>query len=595
MRKRLVLVALTAAAMAVLPAGLALANNGDPSSAMATPPPVHSMDPGRGGGTITFYGSGWGHGVGMSQWGAYGLAKQGWSYTDILKRYYSNTTVAPASAGSPTSVRVGLTWARSSLHLTAQGDTVTLRFGRPSAPDKFSIPAGRTWTVALDANGKFVITNAGGRTYPPIGGPNWRMYAAYTQNQAQLRIPEAGHAYGRGTIEFDSYKLGSAWAIRAIGILDPDQYLYGLGEVPNSWPLDALKVQAVAGRTYAFDVIAEHHGQHYSDCNCDLYPDARSQSYLGWDKESDTLGNMWRQAVNQTSGQVVLYHGALILANYYSTSGGYTESNENVWFNQPVPYLRSVCDPGDYSAPVGLRTWKETLSSSQVGGAFGVGTVSSFSNVTRSTNSGRIISVTVNGSGGLRGSSTTVSGPQFSSALGLMDDKVWMNQNRNIEGAIRNEYDSLDCAPGLAMSPQFSADSGSVQRFADGSIYTNPKAKAPVWLNGSVYSKYLAFGGANTVLGLPRTGVIRLNDAAGCGQALCTKAVFDGGRIYDKGKANAHEIHGRVMTYWLKTGGVTGVLGFPTSDVTKLPSGSLRSTFEHGSVTCPSSGACTRS
>jgi SpoIID/LytB domain protein len=534
----------------------------------------------------------------MSQYGSQGLALAGWNYTGILERYYSNSTVGPAPAGMPGSVRVGLTWLRSSLHLTARGGPVKLRFGSPTDKDKLSIPAGSTWTIATNANGHFLITNANGHTYDPIGGPDWKMYAAYTQNDALVRIAEAGHWYKRGTIEFDSYKAGSSFDLRAIAILDPDQYLYGLGEVPNFWEMDALKVQAVAGRTYAFYVITvEHHGQRYSDCNCDLYPDARSQSYLGADKEDDQLGARWVQAVNSTSGQVVMYQGKLILANYYSSSGGYTENSEDVWFGPPVPYLRSVCDPGDYrAAPPTIRTWTDTESRSWVGGRLGVGTVTAFTNVSRSTNSGRIISITVNGTGGLRGSSRTLSGPQFSSYLGLMDDKVFMNQNLNVEGGIRGEYDSLNCAPGLAASPQFGAKDGHVQRFRDGSIYTNPRAKTPVWLHGGIYDKYLLVGGAGGVLGLPRTSVVKLADPRGCGQVACSKAEFDAGRIYDKGPANPYEIHGRVLTYYLKTGGATGVLGFPTSDVKKLsrPAGAVRSTFEHGTVTCPASGPCTR-
>ncbi|HXJ62515.1 MAG TPA: SpoIID/LytB domain-containing protein, partial [Actinomycetota bacterium] len=313
MRKRLVLVALTAASMVVLPAGLARANNGDPSSATSAPPATRQAPAAKGSGDITFYGSGWGHGVGMSQYGSQGLALHGWTYTDILRRYYSNTTVAQAPAGMPSTVRVGLTWARSSLHLTAQGGPVTLRFGKPTNQDKFTIPSGSTWTVATNSAGHFLITNANGRTYDPIGGPSWKMFAAYTQNDALLHITEAGHSYRRGTIEFDSYRVGSAYDVRAVAILDPNQYLYGLGEVPNFWEMDALKVQAVAGRTYAFYVITvEHHGQRYTDCNCDLYPDARSQSYLGADKEDDTMGDRWVQAVNSTSGQVVLYQGKLI-------------------------------------------------------------------------------------------------------------------------------------------------------------------------------------------------------------------------------------------------------------------------------------------
>jgi len=420
------------------------------------------------------------------------------------------------------------------------------------------------------------------------------MFATYVQNDAQVRIPEAGHTYGRGIVELNSYKAGSTRLIRAVAVLDPNQYLYGLGEVPNYWEMDALEVQAVAGRTYAFNVIKSRSGARYTDCNCDLYPDSRSQSYLGSDKESDQLGERWVRAVNQTAGQVVMYHGDLILANYYSTSGGYTEDVENVWFGAAIPYLRSVCDPGDYSAPVGLRTWQETLSRSQVGAALGVGTLSSFSGVSRSENSGRIVGITANGGGGVRGSSRTLTGPQFSSALGLMDDKVWINTNRNIVGSVRNEYDSLMCEPGLAMSPQFKAGAGSVQRFADGSIYVNPAAKVTSWLRGGIFGKYQLLGGAGGFLGLPTTGIVRLRTPNGCGRVICSKAEFDHGKIYDKGPADPHEVHGRVLTYYLKTGGVNGALGFPTSDVKHLSGGRMQSAFEHATVTCPASGPCTR-
>jgi SpoIID/LytB domain protein len=599
MRKRL-LVVMTVAAMAVLPAGIAHANNGDPSSATATPPATqHAAPSGATSSSITFFGSGWGHGVGMSQWGSYGLAKQGQSYTDILTRYYSNTTVSHAPSGSPTSVRIGLAWGQHTLHLTAQNGPLALRFGSPTARDKYLIKQGKTWTVSIDSNGHFHIVNALGHAFQPVGGPQWKMYASYTPHHAQLHISEAypspqGHSYGNGYVEFNSYKIGSSYYVRAIGVLNPDQYLYGLGEVPSSWPMNALKVQAVAARTYAFYVIdVEHHGSRYSDCNCDLYPDARSQSFLGTDHASDPTYTYWVQAVNQTSGQVVEYHGSLILANYYSTSGGYTENNEDVWFNQPDPYLRSVCDPGDYSAPVGLRTWKETLSRSQVGADLGVGTISSFSNITRSTNSGRIIDITANGSGGLRGSSRSMTGPTFSSALGLMDDKVWIDQNRNIEGAIRLQYDALDCAPGLAMTPQFAAGGGHVQRFRSGAIYQNVKADRTVWLYGSPYNKYLDFGGAGSPLGLPLSTVMTVTGLPGCGSAPCVRADFAGGRVYRKGNAPSHEVHGPVATYYVNHGAAAGPLGFPTSDVVKLSGGGLRSTFEHGTVTCSVSGGCT--
>jgi uncharacterized protein with LGFP repeats len=175
-----------------------------------------------------------------------------------------------------------------------------------------------------------------------------------------------------------------------------------------------------------------------------------------------------------------------------------------------------------------------------------------------------------------------------------MDDKVWMDVDRNIEGAIRTEYDSEMCAPGLAMSPAFSRGGGQVQRFADGSIYNNPAAKAASWLHGGIYDKYLALDGVNGFLGLPTTGIVPLGTPKGCGQVSCTKAEFDRGKIFDKGTAPPHEVHGKVLDYYLKSGGANGALGFPTSDVKHLAHGTIRSEFEHGVVTCPSQGRCTR-
>jgi SpoIID/LytB domain protein len=605
MRKRLVPLALLAALVALLPAGIARASGGDPSSAMASPPALPAAPAGTDasgkagsgrGDTFTFYGSGWGHGVGMSQWGAYGLARQGWSSTRILTHYFSHTSVGGAPSGAPDVIRVGLAWDRSSLHLTAQAGPVALRFGKPTAPDKHTIPGGSTWTVRPDAAGHFRLVNASGTVIDTLGGPRWRMFAAYTQNHAQLRIPEASHSYGRGYVEFNTYRPHGSWLIRAVGVLAPDEYLYGLGEVPSSWPMAAMEAQATAGRTYALYVEA-HAGLHRVPCNCGVYPNSTDQAYIGWDKESDSFAPSWRQAVNQTSGKVVLYGGAAALTNYYSSSGGYTESNENVWFTStPVPYLRSVCDPGDYAAPDGLRIWRESLSQSQVSASIDrisdVGTVTGF-RTTRSQNSGRILSITVNGTG--RSASVQMPGPTFSSVLGLLDDKVWIDQNRNIEGAIRARYDSTMCAPGLAMAPVRGIAGGQVQRFADGSIYVNPAVHATVWLHGDVYAKYLSLGGGGSVLGLPRTNLIVLTTQPGCGGGGCFAADFDHGRIYDKDGIGAHEIHGPVLAYYRRTGGANGSLGFPTSDVQHLSGGATRSTFQHGTVTCPSSGACTRS
>jgi stage II sporulation protein D len=253
MRKRLVVITLSAALAAILPAGMARASGGDPSSAMASPPPP--ADSAGATGTddgFVFYGSGWGHGVGMSQWGAYGLARRGWSSSRILTHYFSNASVGPAPSGAPDIVRVGLTWDRTALHLTALSGPVALRFGKPTAGDKYTIANGATWTVRPTTDAHYRLIDGGGHVVDTLGGPGWRMYAAYEQNDSRVRIAEAGHPYGRGYVEFNIYRNCSScnWLLRAVGVMPPDKYLYGLGEVASAWLPDAIYYKAVTLPTY---------------------------------------------------------------------------------------------------------------------------------------------------------------------------------------------------------------------------------------------------------------------------------------------------------------------------------------------------------
>jgi len=608
MRNRSLVIIVLAALAAILPAGAARANGGDPSSASQRPPAPAAPIAGKASRTektFIFYGSGWGHGIGLSQWGAYGLATRGWDSNHILTHFYTRSQVQNAPSGSPTIIRVGLTWDRGVLHLAALGGPVALRFGSIDYKDRYKIPQGATWTVRIDADGHYKLFNNRNVLVATTGGPKWKMFAAFEQNDSMVRIPEAGHPYAHGFIEFNTYKPCSscAWLLRAIGVMTPDKYLYGLGEVPSSWPMAAMKAQAVAGRTYAF-YMENWRGLHRDDhgnCNCGVYPTSVDQAYIGWDKEADSYAAAWRKAVDGTSGKVVTYRGDVTLANYYSASGGYTEDNENVWFDDPIPYLRAVCDPGDYvSDRNSARVWSEGLTQSQVTNLidnyYDVGTVTSFGPINYASESGRIISITVNGSGGRAGSSASMKGPTFSSILGLMDDKVWIDVNRNVEGAIRNRYDSLMCAPGLARTAAFAVPGGRAQKFADGAVYVNSARESTSWLHGMIYKKFKALGGVKGLLGLPRTSVMTLRRPKGCGGSpSCFRADFDGGRIYQKVGVGTFEVHGPVLGYYLDHGGAGGALGFPTSDVKAMGGGTVRSTFEHGIVTCPATGPCVKS
>jgi SpoIID/LytB domain protein len=583
-----------AAAAVLLQAGPARANGGDGSSALTRPPAMpgnqRSAPVGVDGAssvsatrTFTFFGGGWGHGVGMSQWGSYGLARRGWTHVQMLRHYYTGTIVAPVPPGLPTSIRVGLTWDRTALHLTPQGGPVGLRLGAPAKPPTRSIPMGRTWTIT-PKGGKFNVFDAAGRRVARVGGPGTSLFATY-QRGTQLIIGEAGHTYGRGHIELNVYRACSTctWRLRAIAVVSRDAYVYGIAEVPSSWPMEAMEAQAIAARTYALYVESTQ-GLHRPGCNCGVYSSTADQVYSGWDREVG--GRAWLVAAGRTAGRVVLYGGSLAATFYFSSSGGYTQNVHDLW-GSTVPYLRGVCDPGDYAGPSFLRTWTDRQSASQVGADVGVGVATSIGPAARSANSGRIISITVKGTRGSR----VLSGAAFTRDIGLLANKTWVDQDRNVVGLVRGKYDSLMCAPGLPLSTQVgvAGGSGRVQRFARGAIYVNVPLGSTNWLNGPIYSKYLSVNGAPGPLGLPRTGVVTLTMPPGCSGFACTRTVFDHGRIYYKQAVGAHALWGRVIGYYLSHQGALGPLGFPTTDAT---SNGLRATFEGGTVTCPASGPC---
>jgi len=359
-----------------------------------------------------------------------------------------------------------------------------------------------------------------------VGG---QIFVVYESLGSRVRIPEAAHTYNRGSIEFDLYSCdGGGCVMRLVLTVDPQHYLYGLGEVPSSWPVSALKTQAIAARTYAFTKAAS--SQHRAVCDCALYASSYDQVYAGWDKEGGVDGDRWVAAVNQTDDQVVLDGGTTIQAFYMSSSGGYTENNENVWGGTPIDYLRGVCDPGDYTSENPNATWIETFSPGEITQDLGlsIGTVTGFTNVDRGV-SGRILSVTVEGANG----QASISGGALRSKLGLPDDRLWINVNRHVTGAIRAKYDGLGCSPGLPTSRQVSVAGGQRQKFEDG-------------------------------------------------------------MIFHSASAGGHFLRGLVLNRYLDKGGPGGRLGFPTSDIHRLENGNLRASFEGGVIICdPDDSSCT--
>src|SRR5439155_16789756 len=151
-RTRLVAVFALVAALALAPASVPASA----SSAQTAPS------------SFVFYGSGFGHGVGMSQWGAYGLAAKGWIHQQILTHYYSNTTLGQ-SASEPSKIRVGLVDGVQYVHVAAVGGPVKLQTGAPddSGTVIATVPAGSSYLVK-GGTGSYVIVDGNGKQ---VAGP----------------------------------------------------------------------------------------------------------------------------------------------------------------------------------------------------------------------------------------------------------------------------------------------------------------------------------------------------------------------------------------------------------------------------------------
>jgi SpoIID/LytB domain protein len=388
---------------------------------------------------VTITGGGWGHGIGMSQYGAYGRAKRGDEATQILEHYYTGTKVT--TADMPSRLRVGLLEYRSSITATSspftdgggevifkiQGSKERIARGGPGAD--WRVEPSSTGGMRLYKNGNQVRKD--GRSV--FGDPKHPLIAQYQRLGTLLRINEKGISYAYGNMEFGTFptdRCSGGHCLRLVISLPLQKYLYGLGEVPFSWPAAALRTQVIAARTYAYEKTLRT-GQNRYPCDCAVYDSTLDQVYSGDAKRvpSGQYWDDWTSAVDATKGQVILHNGSPIQALYSSSSGGHTENNENVWGGTPLAYLRGVPDAPDDNPANPNHTWSVEMSysafESKLDSSYGVGSVEKFDLVRPFGVSGRVTVVKPDNTGGVKivGSNKTVrtSGWSIRSALGLMD------------------------------------------------------------------------------------------------------------------------------------------------------------------------------
>ena len=322
-------------------------------------------------------GGGFGHGVGLSQYGAEGCARHGWDYARIVKHYFPHTT-----------------WART-----------------PDRPIRVLLAEGQK-QVAVGSSAPFLVQDARGRKLHVK--PRVLRFSAKLHFRGHVLVPPVRIVAGAQVLTFGGIGYRGDLVLYAHdGILDAvnevplERYLRAVvpAEMPWQWHLAAYEAQAVAARSYALSQL-KGPGQTF-----DLYADQRDQMYGGIAAERPETN----LAVGKTAGRILTWDGRPIVGYYSASSGGMTSAVSDVWPEKPqVPYLVPVRDPFDAISP--YHRWTLALTPTELAAKLKVPVRDLRVEKNRS---GRVVSVRVLGKGG----ATKVPVSDFREALGLRSSR----------------------------------------------------------------------------------------------------------------------------------------------------------------------------
>lgn len=301
-------------------------------------------------GVVTLEGHGWGHGKGLGQWGARGMAEDGKTDTTILKHFYRGTAF---KVRNPESIRVLVESGRDVLVTSDEVFSAWWKGGdkiadsTTSKPFLRAIPTGDGLRLLKSASHEGPWSTVANGTKSIIFKPGGALL--------QLVFSTESVRYYRGKIEA---RRSSSTLIHSVNQLSLEHYLRGVvpREMPALWPMEALQAQAQAARTYA---VYQKDGRRAQGKWFDICADTQCQVYGGQarksspDGEKDTLEHSRsNKAIKDTAGRVMNYDGKPILAQFSSSTGGYTAPGG-------TPYLKAVPDDADAIAP--YHTWTKKV------------------------------------------------------------------------------------------------------------------------------------------------------------------------------------------------------------------------------------------
>jgi len=334
-------------------------------------------------------GHGFGHGVGVSQYGAYGYALHGKDYRFILAHYYQGSSVGQIEGTKIVRVLLDI----------SPGD---VGFSAATSACGVTLDPARNYEAHRDGN-RVKLRSASGK---PLADCGSKLRAA-----GHGKVTIGGVGTYRGVLEAVPTESNPG-SLNVINALPVEQYVKGVipNESPPSWPPAELRAQAVESRSFALTAGVGGNG-------FDLYDDTRSQVYDGLSSETATTN----AATEATRGQVVTYGGKIAETYFSACSGGYTESVQNVFFGPAIPYLTGVPDPYDYYCP--LHDWMLKFSGPEISAKLGAYLDGKLKQVviTKRGVSPRIVAAKLIGTGGV----TKVSGEQLEVALGAYS--TWMS------------------------------------------------------------------------------------------------------------------------------------------------------------------------
>jgi len=338
---------------------------------------------------FSFNGSGWGHGVGLSQYGAKALAADGATYSQIVSRYFPDTNLNDFRSINPNGY-FSSTAKPVLVGLIQNSGTVSFKIDSGSAQLCFDKGGNCVYYAQTGSSYRFSIVEPGLCSFFKDIGQGEYLKLGFSggcdasvkpvTSNTKVSIPFKARSYGGGILRF--HYLPSSGKIHTAYQLDVEDYLKGLSEVPEFWPDAAIESQVIVSRSYAVWKILEFGtegsmtAERKKECYCNLKDDSTDQIFRGWTGEE--AHPSWVRAVSATSNTIITYQGKPALGLHSSSSGGKTESYFDVFESLEHPYLQVTDDSAAFSISAGNphAVWKAGYDQETIAETFGFSWVS---------------------------------------------------------------------------------------------------------------------------------------------------------------------------------------------------------------------------